>query len=303
MLDRLKLILFIACLATVSTASGQELDCKVEINAGQVSGTNREVFETLQTAITNYMNDTEFGNAQYSSNERINCRLFLTIKDYSGNSFSGDLQVQSSRPVYNSSYTTTLLNFKDSNLEFDYRENEPLTFTPDHYESQLTAILNFYAYLILAIDSDSFSPDGGNEYYEKAEAVVQQAQSAGAAGWRRFDDNRSRGAILSGFTYPSTSGIRNMLYLYHRKGLDEMALSAAKGRGRITESLNAIKTVYDSNPMSTSLSLFRDSKLDELVNIYSEAPEKERKHVYDLLSPIYPTEMTRLNMIKEGKTE
>ncbi len=281
------------------SAAGQELNCSVEVNSDKISGTDKSVFTTLQTAITEYMNNTQWGNAQFLANERIECKLFFTISSYDGTTMSGDLQIQSTRPVYNSTYTTTLINFKDENIEFDYQENEPLIFSENSMESELTAILNYYAYLILAIDFDSFSPNGGESYYEKAANVVNMAQSSGGKGWKAFEDNRNRSAVLSAFTDPSTKEIRTLLYDYHRKGLDEMVLSPDKGKSVITKSLEILKQIYDVNPMSVALSMFKDAKLDELVNVYSKSNMSERQSVYELLYPLYPTERERLDKIKE----
>ena len=295
------LTLFIITVAASFGAAAQELNCTVEINSEQVSGTNKQVFETLSQAINDYMNTTIFTNTQFSPNEKIECRLFFTIKEYNDDNMVGDLQVQSIRPVYNSSYTTTLINFKDAKIEFTYRENEPLVFSQTSMESQLTAILNFYAYLILAVDFDSFSPKGGEAYFEQLKTIVQMAQSSGETGWKAFEDTKNRSAVLSAFTDPATSDIRDMYYTYHRRGLDEMALSPDKGRAQITASLDAIKKVAEVAPMSVALSMIKDAKLDELVNVYSKAPADERLKVYNLLQPIYPTEQQRLDKIKEGQ--
>lgn len=281
----------------------QELNCQVEINTDQIQATNRSVFETLTEAIREYMNTTHFTNDQYAVNERIDCRLFFTIADYSDNTLKGDLQIQSSRPVYNSTYTTTLLNFKDTKIEFTYQEGEPLNFTVNTMESQLTAILNFYAYLIIALDRDSFSPKGGEDAFDRLKMIVQMAQSSGEGGWKAFEDKKNRSAVLDAFTSPSTSVTRSLLYDYHRTGLDEMFLSPDKGRQKITDSLAYLQKVYDSDPMSVALSLFKDAKLDELVNIYTKASQTERTKVVELLTPLYPTEMKRINLIKEGKNK
>ena len=286
-----------------SLSWSQELNCQVEINSDQVGGTNRSVFETLQTAITEYMNTNVFTNAQFSPNEKIDCRLYFTIKEVNDNTFSGDLQIQSTRPVYNASLTTTLINFKDTKLVFEYQENEPLIFSTSSMESQLTAILNFYAYLILAIDFDSFSPKGGEVYFDRLKEIVQMAQSSGASGWKAFEDTKNRSAVLSAWTDPATSSLRDLIYQYHRRGLDEMSLSPDKGRGNITSSLENLKKVFDVAPMSVGLSMFKDAKLDELVNVYSKAPAEERTKVYDLLQPMYPTDQDRLDKIKQGQTK
>lgn len=277
----------------------QELNCSVEVNTDKIAGTDKNVFTTLQSAITEYMNNTQWGNAQFLANERIECKLFLTVNSYEGTTMKCDLQVQSLRPVYNSSYTTTLINFKDTDVEFDYQENEPLIYSENTMESNLTAILNFYAFLILAVDFDSFSPNGGDLYFEKANNVVTMAQSSGESGWKAFEDNKNRSAVLSAFTDKATSSIRTLMYNYHRKGLDEMVLSPDKGKAVITESLGILKSIYDVAPMSVVLSMFKDAKLDELVNVYSKSNVSERQAVYELLYPLYPTEGQRLNQIKE----
>ena len=271
------------------TATAQELNCQVEVNTDQIQATNRSVFETLAD--------------QYAVNERIDCRLFFTIADYTDNTLKGDLQIQSSRPVYNSTYTTTLLNFKDTKIEFTYQEGEPLNFTVNTMESQLTAILNFYAYLIIALDRDSFAPKGGEEAFDRLKMIVQMAQSSGEGGWKAFEDKKNRSAVLDAFTAPGTSVTRNILYDYHRTGLDEMFLSPDKGRAKITTTLENLQKVYDADPMSVALSLFKDAKLDELVNLYTKASQTERTKVVELLTPLYPTEMKRINLIKEGKNK
>lgn len=299
-LSRIVMAAVVALAGCAGTVSAQELNCEVTVNSDQIEGTNKQVFETLQQAINDYMNTTTFTNAQFATNEKIECRLFLTIKEVNDDVFSGDLQVQSLRPVYNSSYTTTLINFRDTKIDFTYRENEPLVFSVNNMESQLTAILNFYAYLILAVDFDSFSPRGGDPYFDRLSLIVQVAQSSGESGWKAFEDTKNRSAVLGSYTDPQTTAIRDMVYLYHRQGLDNMAVSVDKGRSAVTESLSTIEKVYQTSPTSVALSMFKDAKLDELVNIYSKAPTEERNKVCKMLEPIYPTEQTRLEELKKG---
>ncbi len=289
------------CAAVLIAAGGlgaqaQEFRATVEVNSQQIEGTNKNVFETLKEALNTYMNETKFSDA--TPNEKIECRLFFTIAEYSDDRMKGDLQVQLSRPVYNSTYTTTLFNFRDQKIEFDYREGDPLIYNESMSENNLTAILDYYANLLLAIDFDSFSPLGGQRFYDRAQSIVQQQQSSGEIGWRTFEDNKNRAAVLNSYTESNTSGIRNLLYNYHRKGLDEMVTSPDKGRAVITESLEEMKKIGENAPMSVALSIFRDAKLDELVNVYSKAPDTERTKAYDILQPLYPTEQQRLDKIK-----
>lgn len=291
---------FVFCVCAPALAGAQELRCSVEVNSDKIEGTNKSVFEQLQQSISEYFNENRFTTASFSPNERIECRFFLTVNEYDGDRIKGDIQVQLSRPVYNSTYTTTLLNFKDTKVEFPYREGDPLIYNETTFDNNLTGLLNYYALLFLAIDFDSFSPEGGQPYFDRLASIVQMAQSSGEIGWRTFEDTKNRSAVLSSYTDGNMAGVRRMLYDYHRKGLDEMVTSPDKGRAAITESLKEIEKVYKVSPMSVALSIFRDSKLDELVNLYSKAPEAERNQAYEILQPIYPTDTERLDKIKKG---
>lgn len=297
---RIKAALLAVAALSASAAAAQELHCTVEVNSDAIEGTNKQVFESLKSSINDYLNENKFSTFTYAPVERIECRFFLTVKEYESDRIKGELQVQLSRPVYNTNITTTLLNFRDTKIEFDYRDGDPLVYNENSVEHNLTALLDYYAYLFLAIDSDSFSPNGGQVFYDKAQSVVQAAQSIGEVGWKAFEDTKNRAAVLSSYTDGNTSGIRRLLYDYHRKGLDEMATSPDKGRATITESLKEIQNIYKAAPMSVALSIFRDSKLDELVNIYSKAPATEREAAYEILQSIYPTDSERLDKIKKG---
>lgn len=276
----------------------QELKATVEFNTDMIQGTNKDVFEALRQAIDDYLNTTRFSKAQIASNERIECRLMFTVSEYADDRIKAELTLQSSRPVYNSSYNSTLLNLKDSKVEFDYRLGEPLVYNEMEPENNLTAILDYYANLVMAVDFDSFSSHGGDPFYERLSALVQRQQSSTDPGWRTFEDNRNRAAVLASFTDVSTSPIRDLIYTYHRRGLDEMSTSPDKGRAAITESLSALTKVQNADPMSVALTIFRDTKLDELVNIYSKSPQNEREGVAKLLLDIYPTDKSRIDEIK-----
>lgn len=293
-------LLLVSCVVTA-----QELNCRVEVNASQIEGTNKSVFETLQAAINEYVNTTKWSDAVISPNEKIEANMFFSITDYdeSMGKMSGSLQVQSVRPVYNSSYVTTLINFRDNKIEFTYTENEPLVYSETEMQSQLTAIINFYVNLILAVDFDSFSLHGGDRFFDRLELIVHQAQSAGESGWRTFEDTKNRAAVLNSFTSPSTSKLRDLYYKYHIQGLDMMSVSPDKGRGVIDSSLDILTSVYSADPMSVGLSLFKDAKLDELVNVYSKASANERQHAHKILSELYPTEEHSLELIKRGNVD
>lgn len=288
-------------LLTFQTTRASELKCHVEVNADQIQNANKETFATLGEAMAEYMNTTSFSSAQFTPAEKIECNLFFTVKEYSDNVMSGELQIQSLRPVFNSAYTTTLLNMKDTKVEFEYNPNDPLVFTENTFESNLTAILNFYAYLILAVDFDSFSPLGGQPFFERAANIVHLAQSSGQKGWQAFDDNRNRSAVLNAFTDGATGKIRQLIYQYHRRGLDEMSLSPDKARAEIGNTLDILKQINENAPMSVILNIFHDAKLDELINVYSKGSSDERKEAFDLLSNIYPADRQNLNRIKDNQ--
>lgn len=295
------LIIFFLILFGGVKVYGGELLCTVEVDASLIEGTNKNVFETLRTAITDYLNETEFTEAVFSQEERIECRLFLTVREYSGDRIRGDLQIQLSRPVYNSSYMSPVVNLKDNKVEFNYREGDTLVFSENVWTDNLTGILDFYAYLLIGLDFDTFSPNGGQPYFEKAASIVQKAQSSGETGWRIFEDDRNRSAIINVFTESRTAPIRDLLYRYHRKGLDEMTTSPDKGRKEITDSLEDLTRVYSIAPQSMSLTMFRDAKLDELVNIYSKSNQEEREKAWEILTTIYPAERDRLERIRHPK--
>ncbi len=251
------------------------------------------------------MNTTVWTDAQFAPNEKIECKMFLTVAEYDESSgrMKGDLQIQSTRPVYNSSYTTTLINFKDTRVEFNYDNNEQLVYNEQEMQNNLTAILNFYALFVIAIDFDSFAPNGGDPYYEKLGNIVRMAQSSGESGWKAFEDAKNRSSILSAYTDKQTAAIREVIYNYHRMGLDQMVTSVDKGRQTITQQLETLKSIYDVAPMSVCLSMFKDAKLDELGNIYSKANSSEKEKVYELLYPLFPTETERLNRIKNTENK
>lgn len=297
-MKRYIIALLLACVAGFS-ALAQELNCNVVINSDKIQGTNKEVFNTLQTAIAEYMNDTKFSSVQLSPNERIECTLQFIVSEYNDERFVCQLMIQSRRPVYNSSYTTPLINFQDKEVEFNYKEYDPLVFSPTTYENNLTCILNFYAYLILGIDFDSFILFGGDPFFEMARTMVSLGQSSQEPGWKAFENNRNRSAMLAAFTEPSTKPFREMWYNYHRKGLDEMVLGVAKARSTVGKSLQVLTDLYSNNATSVLFPMFKEAKVDEIINIYSKAPSTEKNDMYDLLIDIYPADGNLLGKIKE----
>ncbi len=286
-------------LLSILIVDAQELNCRVVVNSDKVQGTNKEVFNTLQQAITEYMNNTKFTSVQLSNTERIECTLQFIVSEYTDERMICQLQIQSRRPVYNSTYTSTLINFQDNEVEFTYKEYDPLVFSTSTYENNLTCILNFYAYMIIGIDFDSFILYGGDSFYEMARTMVSLGQSTQEPGWKAFENNRNRAAILAAFTEPATKSFREMWYNYHRKGLDEMVLGVAKARATVGKALETLTKLHSNNSTSVLFPMFKEAKFDEIINIYSQAPTTEKTDMYDLLIDIYPADNNILQKIKE----
>ena len=301
------LILILAALACALTVvaddEATELNCEVEVNSDKITSGSKDIFNELKQSVTDYMNMTKWTNATFGTNEKINCKLMFTLSswDQATGVMQGDLQIQSQRPVFNSSYTTAIINFRDTKISFSFETGQQLVFSELEMEDNLTAILNFWAYMIIAMDFDSFELHGGDPYYERAAQVVRLAQTSSESGWKAFEDNTNRNAVLSAFTDNQTAPIRQMLYDYHRMGLDQIVVTVDKGRSTITHTLENLAKIYEVAPMSVCLTMFKDAKLDELINIYSKANTTEKESVYEMLYQVYPSETTRLDQIK--KTE
>lgn len=297
----LMMVALLCAFNAVADDEATELNCEVEVNSDKISNANKDVFNELKQAVTDYMNTTKWTNATFGTNEKIVCKLMFTLSSWDNSTgvMEGDLQIQSQRPVFNSSYTTTLINFRDTKIHFSFETGQTLVFSELDMEDNLTAILNFWAYMIIALDFDSFELNGGDPYYERAAQVVRLAQSSGESGWKAFEDNNNRSAVLSAFTEKQTAPIRQMLYDYHRMGLDQMVVTVDKGRSTITHTLENLAKIYDVAPMSVGLTMFKDAKLDELVNIYSKANTTEKETVYEMLYQVYPSETKRLDQIKQ----
>lgn len=292
-------------MASVSVLKGQELKCNVQIVSQQVQGTNKQVYETLQNAIYEFMNNRVWTNHIYTAEERIECNLMFNITEQlSADEFKGTLQVQSRRPVYNTNYNTTMLNFKDDDIHFRYVEFSPLEFDPNSHYSNLTSILAFYAYFILGLDYDSFSQYGGTPYFELAEKIVENAQNAPEKGWKPMDNlaHKSRYWLVKDILDPDYKPVREFNYRYHRKGLDVMDEEVADGRAEIAGALELLQDVYRNKPDNYmyTLRLVFDSKVDELVNIFSESYPEEKNRAYNILVEVDKTNQNKYKAMQEA---
>lgn len=294
----LQLGLCILCMAPVVVA--QELNCTVSINASQIETAYQERFKTLQNDLAEFINNQPWSNAQFTNVEKINCNFALTINSIpSTDKYTATLTIQSRRPVYNSNYSSTTLNWKDGEVEFEYTEGQMLNFNEYNLDNELVAITAYYVYLILGLDFDSFSPKGGEPFLRKAENIVSQMQTAEGKGWKAFDSKKNRHALITDLLAESNADFRQLWYTYHRQGLDAMHQSVDRGRSQIGAACDLIKNVKSASPQTVLLTLFIDAKLDELINIYSKAPQNEKTQVYTRLQEVYPSYTNKLSEIKK----
>lgn len=295
-----KICFFIVVLISAKlNVFSQELNCQVKINYTQIQGTtNKQIFDQLEKAIFEFMNNKKWTKEIYTTNERIDCSIFINIKEaISTEDFSASIQVQCRRPVYKSSYFTQLFNYEDDNFTFKFQQFSQLEFNETTFQNNLTSVLAFYAYVILAVDGDSFAPLGGTEYWQKAQLIVNNAQTATEKGWRSNESQRNRYWIIENTLQPVFKGIRNCHYEYCRNGLDIMNEKVEEGRANILKALDLLKPVYQSRPASFNMQLFFNAKTDELINIFKGGLPEEKTKVVETLMLVDPANTTKYTKI------
>lgn len=288
-----KLTIIVALLASVYL-SAQELNCTVTINSDQIEGSNKQIFNTLKTSIEEYMSQNRWTNMSYAEHEKIECSMLIVVQKMEDNLFTCEMTLQSRRPVYGTTYTTPLLNFKDNSFTFTYQEYDRIEWQQNQFTTNLTAMLAYYCYLIIGHDQDSFQRLGGTPYFQQCEEIVNMCQSASMdnseqRGWLAFESNRNRYALINNLLDEAFKKYRNYYYEYHRLGLDEMSGNVTNGRARIAEGMPVLKEAFRARPATYVINTFLDAKADELVDIFSKGTDKEKKAVYELLMDIDPT--------------
>ena len=282
--------------------NSQELQAKININHSQIQGTDVSVFENLQQTLEQFVNEKQWTPLQFQNNERIQCTFNITVTKYirEENRFECSALIQANRPVYNTSYSTTLYNNKDDNFHFAFAQFDQLNFTDEVIDNQLTALFAYYAYLIIGINLDSFSPMGGTDILQRCMYLVNNAQDLGFPGWKSFEDSRNRFAIINDYLDESLKPLRQLQYDYYRKGLDEMANNAERGRTEISGALeNNLKVAHDNKPLSLLPQIWTDYKKDELINIYKgKGTQKEKERIFDLLMSINASQNSAWENIK-----
>lgn len=277
----------------------QEINCNIQVNSSKIQGTNKNVFNKLQKSMNDFINNRRWTDLNFDKNERIECSINIILNSVDGENFQTEMIVQARRPVYNSSYNSTLFNFKDNAFSFTYKEDEPLIFTENDINSSITATLAYYAYLIIGYNMDSFSRLGGNPYFSKAENIVNQAQSKSWTGWKAFEDSRNRYALINNIMDEAFKKYREYYYEYHRLGLDMMPENATNGRAKIAEGIQLLRDANRSRPNAIVISSFLDAKTDELINIFKQGSTQEKEKVVEILCDVNPAATSRYETINK----
>jgi hypothetical protein len=302
LLNNLKYIILLLLVILPWRSYSQELTCNVQISAQSIQGSNRQVFLTMQKDVYEFMNNTIWTNNIYSYSERIDCNILINLTtQLSADEFKGSIQIQLSRPVYNTTYNSTLLNFIDNNFQFRYVEFQPLEFDPNVHRSNLVSVLAYYSYIILGFDYDSYSPLGGTPYFQLAEKIVSNAQNAPESGWKPYDGSRNKNRywLVKNILDREYEGVRKFVYEYDMNGLDLMESKIGEARNNIVESLKLIQEISRKkpDPFMYFLQIVIDAKSDEIVNIFSEAFPEEKSRVIQILTEVDPANKTKYEKI------
>lgn len=301
MLNRLIHSLTFGLLLLPLVVQAQEFNCQVSVIAPQIANAQPRVFQSLELAIKEFYQSRRFTNLNYAPGERIDINLLLTISAQPApDRFEGSLQVIYARPVYGSDYNTPILDLVDNQVQFNFLENTQIEFTPDRFLSNLSSLLGFYAYFVLGVDADTFAPTGGSPFYTLAQEVVNNAQNASESGWKAFEDQRNRYWLLDNQVQAVFRPFRDMLYDYHRLGMDTMSEDAANTRRTIAASIEKLKSVHQAKPASYNLQIFFNAKYNELVEIFKPADPGEKTKLFNTLQIIDPGHISQYQNMMRG---
>ncbi len=292
-----RILLFFIFLSSI-TISSQELNCQVTVNFDQVSGSNRQVFTTLETAISEFVNQKKWTDKTVKSQERINCAINIIITKRDNNLFEGSIQIQSTRPVFGTSYETPILNIRDNDFNFKYNEFDQFIYNPTRFDSNLISTIVFYTYVILGVDADSFALNGGETYLKEAENVTLQAQQSGLAAWSNQVGVQNRFQMIDNLLSPGLNQFRSVIYNYHRKGLDELTGDAKIAKQSLENTIISLDRLFNKVIGNPLLRLFFDAKADEIVNLYSDGPNtRSKQRLIAVLQKISPNNSSKWRKI------
>jgi len=296
------LVVFCFVLFITFQSYSQEFLCSVSVNSSRIEGTDKRVFESLQTSLNEFINNRVWTNYKFQGEERIECSIMISIEErVSSDEFKGKMNLALRRPVFNTTYNSVLFNYIDENIQFRYIENQSLDFTENTYTSNLTSIVAYYMYMFLGMDFDSFSLYGGSPFYERAQAIANAAQSSPYSGWKAFENTKNRYWMVENLLNPSYRSIRKFMYEYHRLGLDVLSSNTTEGRAKITQNLDLLKTVYNERPNLFFLQLIMEAKRNEIIDLYSEGSAMEKNEAINILSQIDPANSSKYQEILKQK--
>ncbi|NND15180.1 MAG: DUF4835 family protein [Eudoraea sp.] len=294
-----KLFVLLFSFGMLSYGAAQELNCTITVNSDQVGQTNQQIFRTLERSLTDFVNKTKWTNRVYKENERINCRMFITVTNFDSNRFEANIQIQSSRPIFNTSYESPILNYKDDQFNFEYIEFQPLVFNTNVFDSNLVGVISYYVYIMLGLDEDTFSLEGGTENFQKAQQIVTQAQGSGFAGWSQSaTDNRTRFVLVDNLLSNTFREYRIAMYNYHRKGLDILGDNNSTGKQVIAGSMRLFESLIKRRPNAFLIQTFFDAKAEEIRNIFSDGPKIDvvaLKETLNRIAPFYSSTWNEIN--------
>lgn len=276
----------------------QQLNCTVTVNSDKVSNANTQIFKTLEVAISEFVNKTDWTNEVYKQNERINCSMVINVTMYDSNQFSATIQVQSTRPIFNSTYASPVLNFNDKDFNFRYLEFENLIFNPTSFDSNLVSVLAFYSFMIIGLDADTYTANGGRSSFDVAQEIVTVAQQGGSKGWSQTDGNQNRYFLINDILSPTFVPFRETMYQYHREALDTMSKDLKGSKEKILASIEILSTLYSVRPNAFLTRVFFDAKADEIVSIFSGGPSVPISDLVDTLGKISPINSSKWANIK-----
>lgn len=278
--------------------NAQQLNCTVQVNSDKIASTNNQIFKNLKTSISDFVNKTDWTGEEFKPNEKIECSMVIIINSYDSNQFTATLQVQSTRPIFNSTYASPVFNYNDNDFSFRYIEFENLQFNPTTFDSNLVSVLAYYSYMILGFDADTYALMSGNKHYEVAQQIMTVAQQSGFKGWSQTDNNQNRYFLVSDLMSGTFDAYRQALYQYHREGLDIMNTDLKGAKEQVVGSINTLSTIYKVRPNAFLTRVFFDAKVDELVSILSGGPRISLTETIDTLNRISPLNVSKWSTIK-----
>lgn len=281
-----------------TAAQAQQLNCVVTVNSDKLGNADNQTFKTLETALTEFMNNTDWTGQNILQQERINCSVFINLSSYSSDAFSGTIQIQSARPIFNSTYSSPIFNYNDKDVDFRYVAFENLTFNPNSYDSNLVSLLAFYSYVMIGLDGDSFKLEGGKASLDKALDVAIIAQQGGSKGWSQADGNQNRYFLINDLVSPSYKPFRAALYKYHYEGLDLMNQDLKAAKTAVKESIFTLGQLHQVRPNAFLTRVFFDAKSDEIISIFSGGPSISVADLIEQLNKVSPLNASKWGQIK-----